>query len=126
MMSTEVVPHLESLVETIAYRFSEARDSIKRQALAAASTGALRTRLELDLDLDTAEAGNDYLEALDAVDAYCRAARPLTLETPPQHRVFRRWYVEELVAQVKALAAGEVPSPPQPFEARLLQEIERV
>ena len=125
-LTTEVVPHLGSLVDTIAFRFSEARDSIKRQALAAASAGALRTRLELDLDADTAKAGEEYLKALDAVDAYCRAARLLTLETPPQHRVFRRWYVEELVSQVRALAAGDVPKPPQSFEARLLQEIERV
>jgi serine phosphatase RsbU (regulator of sigma subunit)/anti-sigma regulatory factor (Ser/Thr protein kinase) len=125
-LTTEVVPHLESLVEIIAYRFSEARDSIKRQASAAASVGALHTRLELDLDADTANAGEEYLEALDAVDAYCRAARLLTLETPPQHRVFRRWYVEELIVQVRAHAAGELPRPPQSFESRLLQEIERV
>jgi serine phosphatase RsbU (regulator of sigma subunit)/anti-sigma regulatory factor (Ser/Thr protein kinase) len=125
-LTTEVVPHLESLVETIARRFSDARESIKRQALVAASTGAVHTRLELDLDLDTANAGEEYLEALDAVDAYCRAARLLTLETPPQHRVFRRWYVEELIVQVRAMAAGVEPRPSQSFEARLLQEIEHV
>jgi len=29
------------------------------------------------------------------------------LETPPQHQVFRRWYIEELVRQLRAAAAGQ-------------------
>ncbi|HEX3541609.1 MAG TPA: SpoIIE family protein phosphatase [Acidimicrobiales bacterium] len=125
-ITATVPPHLQSLINTVAYRFSEARESIKRQALTAARRGASHTRLELELDAQTADAGEDYLVALDTVDGYCRAARLLTLETPPQHRVFRRWYVEELIVQVRALASGETPRPPQSFEDRLLQEIDRV
>jgi serine phosphatase RsbU (regulator of sigma subunit)/anti-sigma regulatory factor (Ser/Thr protein kinase) len=125
-MSAEVVPHLRALIDTVSHRFSEARESIKRQALAALAAGAEHTRLELDLGADAADAGEDYLEALDSIDAFCRAARLLTLETPPQHRVFRRWYVEELVAQLRAQARGEPAPPPMAFEARLLQEIDRV
>ena len=122
----DVVPHLGALIGVVVSRFADARDSIKRQALAAAAAGAPRTALELELDMEAATAGEEYLEALDAVDAYCRAARLLTLETPPQHRVFRRWYVEELVTQLRALAAGAQPAPVQRFEDRLLQEIEEV
>ncbi|MHB1911657.1 MAG: SpoIIE family protein phosphatase [Acidimicrobiales bacterium] len=125
-MSEEVVPHLASLIEVVVNRFSEARDSIKRQALAAAAAGRSHTVLELDLDADAADAGEEYLIALDSVDAYCRAARLLTLETPPQHRVFRHWYVEELVSQLRALARGEAPGPVLPFEKRLIQEMEEV
>jgi serine phosphatase RsbU (regulator of sigma subunit) len=125
-MSAEVTPHLRTLIDTVAYRFAEARDSIKRQALTAASKGAAHTRLELDLPIDAADAGEAYLSALDEVDAYCRAARLLTLETPPQHRVFRRWYVEELIVQLRALARGEQPPRAQTFEERLIEEIERV
>lgn len=122
-MTGDMVPHLASLVTVVVSRFAEARDSIKRQALAAAARGSARTDLELELDVDAADAGEEYLEALDAVDAYCRAARLLTLETPPQHRVFRHWYVEELVRQLRALSAGEQPGPVQPFEDRLIQEM---
>lgn len=125
-VSAEVVPHLAALIDVVVNRFAEARDTIKRQALASAVAGRSHTVLELELDEDAADAGEDYLQALDAVDAYCRAARLLTLETPPQHRVFRRWYVEELVAQLRALSRGEPVAPVQPFEKRLIQEMEVV
>jgi serine phosphatase RsbU (regulator of sigma subunit)/anti-sigma regulatory factor (Ser/Thr protein kinase) len=124
--TSEVVPHLGALIDAVAHRFARPRDSIKRQALAAAAAGKTHTRLHLELDAESAVAARDYLDALDAVDAYCRAGRLLTLETPPRHRVFRHWYVEELIDQVTALAAGRTPPPPQTFLERLLQEIERV
>jgi serine phosphatase RsbU (regulator of sigma subunit) len=49
----------------------------------------------------------------------------LTLETPPQHRLFRRWYVEELVAGLRAAAAGEQYTP-LTFQDRLLNELDNV
>jgi serine phosphatase RsbU (regulator of sigma subunit)/anti-sigma regulatory factor (Ser/Thr protein kinase) len=117
---------LAALIEAVVTRFAEARQSIKRQALDAAHAGKSHTRLVLDLPASAADAGEAYLDALDEADAYCRAVRLLTLETPPQHRVFREWYVGELVRQLRA-AALEGPLPPtQPFEERLLDEIARV
>ena len=118
-------PDLARLIETIVERFSEARHMIKHQAVEAARAGRPTTRLELELPVTAADAGEEYLRALDEVDAYCRAARMLTLETPAQHRVFRRWYVEELVAQLRAADAG-VDHPPVSFQQRLLQEVEFV
>lgn len=47
----------------------------------------------------------------------------MTLETPPQHQVFRRWYIEELVVQLRAAATGGPAPPPQSFDRRLLAEI---
>ena len=125
-ISAEVPPHLAELIETVTNRFSEARMSIKRQALAGASLGLSHVRLELHLPANAADASEDYLRALDEADSYCHAARMLTLETPPQHRLFRRWYVGELVAQLRAADAGLPPPPPQPFEDRLLQEFDEV
>lgn len=121
--TAQVPPHLVALLAAID-GFAEARQSIKRQALAALDRGAVTTRLALDLPISAASAGEEYLEALDEVDAYCRAARLLTLETPPQHRVFRQWYIGELVRQLRAAAAGEDPPPARPFESRLLDELE--
>ena len=118
-----VPPHLAALIETVVHRFSEARQAIKRQALAAAAEGAERTDLTLELSADAADAGEEYLAALDEADSYARAARLLTLETPPQHRVFRHWYVEGLVSQLRGLAAGAEPGPPQTLEQRLLAEV---
>ena len=123
---TEEVPeHLASLIETVTTRFAEARLAIKHQALEAERRGEPETRLELLLPIETADAAEDYLEALDEADAYCRAMRLLTLETPPQHRVFRRWYIEEIVAQLRA-APGKPAPPPEPFEKRLLKELDTV
>lgn len=124
--TAELPAHLRSLLEPVVERFAEARLAIKRQALAAARRGDPRTRLTLDLPFSAADAAEAYLHALDEVDAYCRARRLLTLETPPQHQLFRRWYVEELVIQLRAAASGHTAPKPQSFEARLLAELDRV
>lgn len=113
---------LAELIETVVNRFSEPRQAIKRQALDAASRGADRTTLTLHLPAEAAEAGERYLQALDEADSYARAARLLTLETPPQHRIFRRWYVESLVAQLRAAADGQRLET-ETFERRLLREV---
>jgi serine phosphatase RsbU (regulator of sigma subunit) len=124
--SSPVPLHLASLIEGVVHRFAEARQSIKRQAVAAASRGDSHVHLELRLGLDAADSGEEYLQALDEADGYCRAARLLTLETPPQHRIFRQWYVGELVAQLRAAAEGRPVPPPEPFEQRILRELDVV
>lgn len=118
--------HLAQLVRAVVHDFAEARDGIKRQALEAAQRHEPRTRLELRLPLSAANAGRAYLEALNEADAYARAARLLTLETPPAHRLFRRWYVEALVQQLRELASGGAPAPVRSFETVMLEEIERL
>nr|WP_231134201.1 SpoIIE family protein phosphatase [Motilibacter deserti] len=123
----EAVPeHLALLIETVVEGFADARDAIKRQALAAAQRAEPRTLLTLHLPPSAADAGEAYLAALDEADTYSRAARLLTLETPPAHRLFRRWYVEAVVRQVRELAAGNRPEPVTPFETRLLDEVQRL
>jgi GAF domain-containing protein/anti-sigma regulatory factor (Ser/Thr protein kinase) len=117
-----IPPQLAELFDAVVSRFAEARQSIKRQAIEAATRGDERTSLALTLPVSAAKAGEDYLAALDEIDAYARAARLLTLETPPQHRLFRRWYVESLVAQLRAASAGEQVEPVS-FERRLLEEL---
>jgi GAF domain-containing protein len=124
---TAAVPaDLARLIDAVGTRFAEARESIKRQALASVAAGRERTRLVLDLPLTAADAGREYLAALDQVDAYARAVRLLTLETPPQHRAFREWYVSSLVEQLDAIAHGQTPPAAVPFERFLLDELEVV
>ena len=108
--TASVPPHLARLMETVVHRFALPRRLIKEQAIAARRLRRSHVRLVLTVPVESADAGSEYLEALDEADSWCRAARLLTLETPPQHRIFRRWYVEELIAQLRAAAAG-APSP---------------
>ncbi|HET7530982.1 MAG TPA: SpoIIE family protein phosphatase [Mycobacteriales bacterium] len=122
----DVPEHLARLITTVVHGFREARDAIKRQALAAARRGDVRTRLVLRLPLSAADAGEAYLTALDEADEYSRAARLLTLETPPDHRLFRHWYVEAVVQQLRELAAGHHPRPVAGFEERLVEEVRRL
>ena len=122
----EVPRPLAHLIETVVNGFSEARDSIKRQALAAAARGERRTRLILRLHASAADAGEAYLAALDEADEYSRAARLLTLETPADHRLFRRWYVEAVVKQLRQLSAGRGPDDVPSFEDVLVAEIRRL
>jgi len=125
--SPSMVPGpLAELIETVVHGFSEARVAIKRQAVAAARRGEPRTRLTLKLPLRAADAGQAYLAALDEADEYARAARLLTLETPADHRLFRHWYVENVVAQLRQLGAGSRPAPVIPFEDVLVAEIRRL
>ena len=121
-----VPAHLADLMHTVVYGFDTARASIKRQALAASVRGEVRTSLTLYLPLSAADAAEAYLAALDEADRYARAARLLTLETPPGHRIFRRWYLEAVISQLRRVAAGLPVEAPQPFEHRLLDEVTRL
>src|SRR3954465_7235674 len=113
---------LAELVQTVVHGFSAARSAIKRQALESAARGDAQTVLSLRLPASAADAGEKYLAALDEADGYARSARLLTLETPPVHRVFRRWYVQSLVAQLRRQVAGETTEPQPTFLERLTSE----
>ena len=81
--ATSPVPQeFSALIERVVGNFSEARQSIKKQALRAAERGEPRTQLKLFLPLAAAEAGLEYLAALEEIDSYCRSEQMLTLETP--------------------------------------------
>jgi PAS domain S-box-containing protein len=125
-MSAALPPHLARLVHDVTREWSEARQAIKRQAVAAAERGEQRTTLELTLPAEAAEAGERYLAALEQADTYGRASRLLTLAAPPQHRAFRRWYVTALVDGVRRAAAGEKRVTAPSFETHLLREIDHL
>lgn len=123
MEHVALAPRLRSLLAVV--EGFTPRRAIKQQALAALAAGAAITHLELVLAPELADGAEEYLGALDEIDAYCRAGRLLTLETPPQHKLFRQWYISELVSQLRAHALG-TPVAPMGFQDRLLDEIDRV
>ena len=111
----EIPGPMARLVQTVTTDFAEARAEIKRQAFAAAARDDAETELVLSLPLSAADAGERYLAALDEADRYARAARLLTVAAPEPHRIFRRWYVQSLVDQLRAVAAGEAMPEPTPL-----------
>jgi serine phosphatase RsbU (regulator of sigma subunit)/anti-sigma regulatory factor (Ser/Thr protein kinase)/uncharacterized protein YigA (DUF484 family) len=120
----EMQRHFAELIETVTHGFADARADIKRQAVEAASRGDAQTELVLTLPASAADAGEQYLAALDEADGYARAARLLTLATPASHRVFRQWYVQALVDQLRAQSRGQQPPPTKTFPQRLAEEVE--
>ncbi|HVV77718.1 MAG TPA: SpoIIE family protein phosphatase [Mycobacteriales bacterium] len=117
---------MAELVEAVTTDFAEAREGIKRQALAAAARGDDETELVLTLPVSAAAAGERYLAALDAADRYARASRLLTLAAPIAHRVFRRWYVGSLIDQLRAAERGVEPPQTPAFMQALAEEVERL
>jgi serine phosphatase RsbU (regulator of sigma subunit) len=122
----QLPPAMADLVETVTQDFVAARTEIKRQALAAAERGEVTTDLQLMLPLSAADAGERYIAALDQADRYARAARLLTMAPPRSHREFRRWYVQSLVDQLRAVARRETPQPAVPFSQILADEVDRL
>jgi hypothetical protein len=122
----EPVPdELLSLV-AVTGEFAEAREEIKRQAVAAAAEGRPITDLLLRLPASMADAGERYLAALDEADRFARAARLLTLAPPLSHRTLRVWYVSSLVTQLRDLDAGRRPEPPEPLAAVLASRLDEL
>lgn len=110
---------LERTMQTLADTFAEVRHELKRLASEAAAAGFERTRLRLTLSEEAAARAQEYLTALDEIDAHARSGALLTLETPQPQRVFHRWYVHTAVAQVSALQHQAPPPPALPFEEAL-------
>lgn len=122
----QLPPELAELVATVVNGFSIARNAIKRQAVAGAERGDREVRLSLTLPASAADAGEKYLAALDEADRYARNTRLLTLETPPVHKIFRRWYVQTLVDQLRAKAAGRPTPEAATFPQRLAEALTRL
>lgn len=122
----QLPPPIARLVEIVVHGFASARAQIKRQAAAAAQRGDVETELTLILPLSAADAGAEYLDALDEADHYARSARLLTLETPRVHQVFRRWYVECLISQLRGLAEGASSVPEVTLLQRFGEEVTRL
>ena len=119
---------LADLVHDVVNQFAEARQAVKRQALAAAALGAERTTLSLTLPPEAADAGERYLAALEEADAWARATRLLTIAAPAQHAAFRRWYVGALVDGLRRAAASSSGTAvaSRTFEQHLLAEVEHL
>jgi len=104
-------------------RFAPARIQLRALLTGAVAGGQDRVELVFRLPTGLAEAGEAYLQALRTADTFARDRRMLSLESPIEHRVLREWYVEGLVAGLRAVAQGGTPARWEGFEQRLLREL---
>ena len=97
---TRVVPPLAELVGQLYSRFRGQRDSYRDVVAAAQARGDATVELETKVPPAAAGAALDYLELLERADELCRDGVLLTPEPPAEVKTLRRWFVEEMVAQL--------------------------
>lgn len=101
--SARPVPHrLMDLVNELTASFSAFTADVEAERDAAIARGAEEIDLTYQLPVAAADASRRLGEMLDEVDDYCRSGQHLiTLATPPESLAFRRWYLEEFIAQIE-------------------------
>jgi anti-sigma regulatory factor (Ser/Thr protein kinase) len=95
-----VAPPLAELVGQLYWRFRGQRDSYRDVVAAAQARGEPTVDLETKAPPSAAGAALGYLELLERADELCRAGVLLTPEPPAEVKDLRRWFVEEMVAQL--------------------------
>jgi anti-sigma regulatory factor (Ser/Thr protein kinase) len=91
---------LADLVDQLYRRFRGQRDSYRDLVAAAKARGQPTVDLETTARPDSAGPARSYLKLLEQADELCRSGLLLTPEPPEHVKVLRRWFVEEMVAQL--------------------------
>ena len=118
--SSGLPSHVLAEITRASSRFGPARAQLR--ALLTGADEADRVALRFRLPAELAAAGEDYLAALAAADAFARDKRLLSLESPIAYRVLREWYVGELVDALRSGGTG----PRQSLEQRLVHELQEL
>jgi hypothetical protein len=116
-VSAPVPLRLLRLVGELTRRFAGTSDAQREQLFAAAARG-VRSIDELDYHMPLAarQACVELANMLDEADEYCREGEHLlTLATPDEVRLFRDWYLGEMVRQLD----GAPPEPWPDYAARV-------
>jgi len=88
------------LVDQLYWRFRGQRDSHRDAVAAAQARGQPTVDLETTASPSGAAAALGYLELLERADELCRSGVLLTPEPSAEVKALRRWFVEEMVAQL--------------------------
>jgi anti-sigma regulatory factor (Ser/Thr protein kinase) len=91
---------LADLVDQLYRRFRGQRDSYRDVVAAAQARGEATVELETTASPDSAGAAWTYLELLEQADELCRSGVLLTPEPPAHVKALRRWFVEQMAAQL--------------------------
>jgi len=95
-----VASPVAELVDQLYWRFRGQRDSYRDVVAAAQARGQRTVDLETTASPSAAAAALGYLELLERADELCRRGVLLTSEPSAEVKALRRWFVEEMVAQL--------------------------
>jgi anti-sigma regulatory factor (Ser/Thr protein kinase) len=95
-----VAPAVAELFDQLYWRFRSQRDSHRDAVAAAQARGQRTVDLETTASPSAAAAALGYLELLERADELCRSGVLLTPEPSAEVEALRRWFVEEMVAQL--------------------------
>ena len=112
---TPLPQRLVRLVEEFRARFPGVSDGYREPVAAAAARGESTVDLDARLTPASIPAARAYVELLERADELCRAGEMLTPPPSEEVRLLRRWFVEQLTAQLLHHAS---PTPPGPASAR--------
>lgn len=99
---------LVELVDALTRDYAGVTDAVDAQRDEPLEAGLESVDLTYEVPPGAAEASQALSALLDEADDYCRdGGALLTLATPPETKVFRKWYLGEFVNQV----AGGAPTP---------------
>ena len=91
---------LADLVDQLYRRFRGQRDSYRDVVAAALARGERSVELETTASPDSVGPAWTYLELLEQADQLCRTGVLLTPEPPAHVKALRRWFVEQMAAQL--------------------------
>ena len=99
-LQEQVVTVMHALETT--YTYVIARLGAREAAEEAVVYRREATTIKLELPAEAADAGDRFLELLDEADEYCRSEPSLhDLVSPPEVAVFRKWFMGEIVRQLR-------------------------
>jgi len=104
-----VAAPLADLTDQLYRRFRGQRDSYRDVVAAAQARGEATVELESTASAAAVSGARSYLELLEQADQLCRDGLLLTPEPSAPVRALRRWFVDQMAAQV---LDGADPGPP--------------
>jgi hypothetical protein len=107
--NTELPRRLLDIVNRVRARAAGLNTGAERAIEGARDRGENSVDFELLVPVRMAAGANEFAALLDEIDEYCQSGTLLTLATPPLTREFRRWYLNEMAAQLEGAAPTSWP-----------------
>jgi hypothetical protein len=93
-------PRLVSLVDRLLAQFRRQRDTQRDEVARAQARGARTVDLDTETSPAAVPAARAYVDLLEEADEFCRSGELLVPPPPERVRWLRRWFVEQMAAQL--------------------------